>query len=249
GAAYRTGAGLVTLAAPEGAYRLVGGLLPEQVHLPLPETDDGFLSPAGANLARAALEGSAGAIIGPGLGNSESVQRFLQDLLLSGPLATPLVIDADALNALAQTYGWSGLLKAQAVLTPHPGEMSRLLRISIPEIERDRIGVARRAASEWGQVVVLKGAHTTVAAPDGRITVSPFANPALATAGTGDVLSGIIGALMGQGATPYDAAVAGVHIHGTAGERVRADTGDTGLLASDLLPQIPQAIKSMRGSR
>ena len=157
-----------------------------------------------------------------------------------------MVIDADALNALAQTYGWWERLQASSVLTPHPGEMSRLLQRSVMEIEEDRLAAAQQAARAWGQVVVLKGAYTVIAAPDGRTCLSPFANPALATGGTGDVLSGAVGALLAQGTTPYEAAVAGVYIHGVAGERVRENLGDAGLLASDLLPELPRVMKGLR---
>ncbi|MEX2431347.1 MAG: NAD(P)H-hydrate dehydratase [Dehalococcoidia bacterium] len=247
--AYRAGAGLVTLAAPESAYRVAAGSLLEQVHILLPETADGYLGPAAAEAARAAVESASAAVVGPGMGNVESVQRLLQDVLLSGPLAAPVVIDADAINCLAQTYGWPGLLQAVAVLTPHPGEMSRLLRRPVTEIQDNRVETAQVAAADWGQVVVLKGAHTVVAAPNGRTAISPFANPALASGGTGDVLSGVIGALLAQGAGPYEAAVAGVYVHGAAGERVRAETGDAGLLASDLLPHIPRVLRDIRRPR
>ncbi len=246
-AAYRTGAGLVTLAAPHSVYQLVATQVAEPVYLPLDETPGGHAAPSGAEAVRHALAESSAGVIGPGLGQSESVREFVQQVLLVEPgLPAPLVIDADALNALAQTYGWWEQLKTPAVLTPHPGELSRLLGRSVPEIEADRLGIAQKAAREWGHVVVLKGAFTVVAAPDGRTCLSPFANPALATGGTGDVLAGAIGALLAQGAAPYEAAVAGVYIHGSAGERVRKELGDAGLLASDLLPELPRVMKGLR---
>jgi len=245
--AYRAGAGLVTLASPECVYRLAVPQMAEPIHLPLPETADGFVSPSAAVEARAAMEGASAVVIGPGMGNSEPVQRFVQDVLLSEPRPTkPVVIDADALNVLARLYGWAEHLTTPAVLTPHPGEMSRLLRIPVPEVQEDREAIARDAAQKWRQVVVLKGAHSIVAAPDGRITISPHANPALGSGGTGDVLSGVIGALLAQGLAPYEAAVAAVHVHGAAGNRVRDMIGDGGLLASDLLPQLPRVMRDLK---
>ena len=245
--AYRAGAGLVTLAAPESVYRLAAGQLLEQVHLPLAETADGHIAKEAGQAAREALAGASAAVVGPGLGDAESVRSFLQELLLADPpQEVPVVVDADALNALAGTYGWAERLGPSAILTPHPGEMSRLLSKPLGELEQDRVATARHAAASWSQIVVLKGAHTVVAAPDGRCTLSPFANPALATAGTGDVLSGIIGALLAQGAPPYSAAVAGVYVHATAGERLREEMGDAGLLASDLLPRIPTVLRELR---
>lgn len=249
-AAYRSGAGLVTLAAPETASRLAGPGVVEQVHLPLPETADGHASADGAGILRDAIAKASAAVIGPGLGDVESVRSLLQALLLTEPaIETPVVMDADALNALSQTYRWWESLSPPTVLTPHPGEMGRLLSRSVSEVQDDRIDTAQAAAARWGQVVVLKGAHTVIAAPDGRISVSPFSNPALATAGTGDVLSGIIGSMLAQRVETYDAARIGVYLHGKAGERVSGWTGSSGLLASDLLSEIPAVAKELRESR
>jgi hydroxyethylthiazole kinase-like uncharacterized protein yjeF len=246
-AAYRTGSGMVTLAAPESTYQLAAARLLEQTHLPQPETDDGYLAlEAALPLAKALAQADA-AVIGPGLGNVDSVRRLLGALLLGEPAITvPMVIDADALNGLAATYGWWERLAPGGVLTPHPGEMSRLLGKSLSEIQADRTNSASEAAVKWRQVVVLKGAHTIVASPDGHCAINPIANPILATAGTGDVLSGIIGSLLGQGLAPYDAAVAGVYVHAMAGQRIAIDQGNGGLLASDLLPIIPQVMRPLR---
>ena len=186
-------------------------------------------------------------MLGPGLGSGEQVQELIQQVLLvEPPLRGPLVLDADALNALSKLHGWWEKLETPAVLTPHPGELSRLLRCSAADVEGDRMAAAQSAAERWRHVVVLKGAYTVVAAPDGRTCISPFANPALASGGTGDVLAGIIGSLLAQGTHPYEAAVAGVYVHGSAGERVRQEIGDAGLMASDLLPQIPRVMKHLR---
>jgi NAD(P)H-hydrate epimerase len=156
------------------------------------------------------------------------------------------VIDADGLNALARHSGWHMGVSGALVLTPHPGEMARLLGTSVTDVQAARLDVATRAAAAWRQVVVLKGAHTIVAAPDGRAAISPFANPLLATAGTGDVLAGTIAGLAAQGLAPFDAACCGVYIHAMAAEELADEFGDRGMLASDLLPVIPRAIRTIR---
>jgi NAD(P)H-hydrate epimerase len=152
----------------------------------------------------------------------------------------PAVIDADALNALAKIERWWEAV-GNVVLTPHPGEMARLTELSIDEIQGDRVRAAREHAGRWGVVLVLKGAGTVVASPDGRVSINPTGGPNLATAGTGDVLSGVIGALLAQGLTPYDAAVCGVYLHGEAGDLLRDALGDVGTVASDLLDALPHA--------
>ncbi len=157
-----------------------------------------------------------------------------------------IVIDADGLNNLAKITGWEKALKAKVVLTPHPGEMSRLMSCSIEEVEADRIGTAQKAAQEWKQVIILKGAHSIIAAPDGRLAISPFANPGLATAGTGDVLAGSIVGFLAQGLSLYEAAIAGVYLHGAAGEMATAALGNSGTVAGDLLPLLPQVLKRLR---
>ena len=131
-------------------------------------------------------------------------------------------------------------------MTPHPGEMSRLLDCSLEEVESDRVATAQKAAQEWKQVVVLKGAHTVIAAPDDRLAISPFANPGLASAGTGDVLAGSIVGFLAQGLSPYEAAVAGVYVHGAAGEMATTAMGNAGTVAGDLLPLLPRVLKKIR---
>ncbi len=246
-AAYRVGAGLVSLAAPEGVSRIAATQLVEQVHAPLGETAEGGVSAEAAGVAREVLSAASAAVVGPGLGTEESSASFLRALLLTEPaFHTPVVLDADALNVLANVYGWPPLLAAPAVLTPHPGEMGRLLGRPAHEVQQDRRGAAMASAEQWGQVVVLKGAHTVIAAPDGRVALSPFANPALATAGSGDVLAGIIGGLLAQGMERYEAAVAGVYLHGAAADRWSAVNGSGGMLASDLLTLLPRVTEDVR---
>lgn len=161
----------------------------------------------------------------------------------------PAVVDADALFLLSQVdEWWTRLGEGQLVLTPHPGEMARLLKLNdAKEVNGDRVGAALRAAEEWKQYVVLKGAETVIAAPDGKASIGPAGNPALATAGTGDVLAGVIGGLLAQGLAPFDAARLGVWLHAAAGALVRDDVGEAGAVAGDLLPRLPRAIAELRG--
>lgn len=168
----------------------------------------------------------------------------------SGDAALPLaVIDADGLNLLAQIDEWWSKMPAERlVLTPHPGEMARLLKLSdAAEVNGDRVGAALRAAQEWQQIVVLKGAETVIAAPDGKASIGPAGNPALATAGTGDVLAGVIGGLLAQGLSPFDAARLGVYLHAQAGQLVRREIGEAGALAGDLLLRLPRALGELKG--
>ncbi len=173
-----------------------------------------------------------------------STWRLAVDLALHAKC--PLVIDADGLNALAESPRSRGKLGPRRVLTPHPGELARLTGKTTDAINADRGAAARKAAKEWGAIVVLKGAHTVVAHPDGRVSEDPHEVPALASGGTGDVLSGIIGGLIAQGSEPFAAAVTGVYVHAAAGRRISERLGDSGLLASDLLPEIPQVMNVLR---
>ncbi|MBI2886506.1 MAG: NAD(P)H-hydrate dehydratase [Chloroflexi bacterium] len=246
--AQRVGAGLVTLAAPRSLIAMVAGALAEATYAPLPETATGAISRRATQELLPLLSRYDVVLLGCGLGQHPETQAFVHDLLLSDtPLPPHLVLDADGLNTLSGTATWWKRVKGGAVLTPHPGEMARLAGVSVAEVQQDRMSVARRAAQEWGQVVALKGAYTVVASPQGGCRVSPYANPALASAGTGDVLAGVIAGLLAQGVSPFDAASAGVYLHGLAGQRFSERNGDTGLLASDLLPLLPELIHSLKG--
>ncbi len=241
----RAGAGLVTCAAPAGIQMAVAASAPQVTHLPLPETPEGGIAAGGAGEIMRAAGGFDAVVVGCGLGRADGTAEMVRSLLGGGSGLPPAVVDADALNILSATEGWHRGLETPAVLTPHPGEMSRLTGRPDPPPGAGRIEWALEAASEWGQVVALKGAYTVVAEPGGRAMVAPFANPALATAGTGDVLAGAIGGLLAQGAPPADAAALGVFIHGAAGERVRDEFGDAGAIAGDLLPEIPRAMRAL----
>ena len=246
--AHRSGAGLVTLATPQSVYPMAAAKLTETIHLPLPEDADGRISPSAADLIVDRIGSYSALAVGCGLGRSAGTASFMARLLLGGAGAPelPTVIDADGLNNLADCADWARTLQANAVLTPHPGEMSTLTGKSTPDVQAHRISVATRAATDWGQTVLLKGAHSIVAEPGGNSCILPFANPALAAGGTGDVLTGIIGGLLAQGVAPYDAARLAGFVHGTAGAKARDDMGSSGVIASDLLTHIPGIMERLR---
>jgi hydroxyethylthiazole kinase-like uncharacterized protein yjeF len=250
--ALRVGAGLVTLAAPSSLQGALAAKLTEATHLPLPESAPGETVPGAAAIVRRGLDGYGVLLIGPGLGQGPSPTRLVKSLLMGqGRVTLPLVIDADGLNILAGQSPRGGVwrrLTDDAILTPHPGEMARLTGTDVSEIQRNRMGVARSMAGAWHKTIVLKGAYTVVAAPDGRIVVSPFANPALASGGTGDVLAGAIAGFVAQGRPLFEAAVAGVYVHGRAGDLVSRKLGDAGAVASDLLSELPLAIRGIKRS-
>lgn len=248
-AATRVGAGLVTVAIPESLVGAVAAKAIEPTFLPLPEEAPGTPSAHAAEMILGSLDGYDALLVGCGMGREPTTEDLVRRLLLSGESLPPTAVDADGLNIIAGAPSWWEGLHDQTVLTPHPGEMARLTGLSGAGVQADRLGAATRSASAWGKVVVLKGAHTIVAAPDGTGMVSPFANPGLATAGTGDVLAGIIVGLLSQHVALGDAASLGVFLHGRAGERVREEMGDAGMVASDLLPVLPRVIHGLLGAR
>ncbi len=230
-AALRTGAGLCTVATRPEALVPVLAHAPELMGLEL--VNDGPLGPGDLNPLLEACDGKSALVIGPGIPRGEETAKLLETLLEE--LEIPVVLDADALNAVAQ--GRPGLLqRAQCplVLTPHPGEMARLCGIDVPAVLKDRMTLARGFAVREQVVLVLKGAATLTATEDGAVYVNPTGNPGMATGGTGDVLSGMIGALLAQGLSPSDAAVTAVYAHGLAGDLAAARTGQMGLMATDL---------------
>ena len=267
-AAGRAGAGLITLAVPESLQPLFAAKVVEATTLALPEDDVEELDPEAA-LTRILDHEHDALIVGPGLRPGLATREFIADLLASTddtvtrpgdgedaggataePVPAPIVLDAEALRGLASTDAWWDGVRRSAVLTPHVGEFGRLRAGSGHDPAEDgdlvdddaaRVAAASAAAAEWGQVVVLKGARTVIAAPDGSVSVAGFVNPAMATGGTGDVLAGTIGSLLAQGLSTYDAARLGVHLHGAAGESIRERLGDSGLLASDLPVEIAYA--------
>ncbi len=247
--AHRSGAGLVTLAAPESVYRIAASRLTETIHLPLPEDADGRVDASAADVIRARIDNYSAMAVGCGLGWASGTTALMDRLLLAGEdrPSMSMAIDADGLNNLSRCPDWADRLRASAVLTPHPGEMATLTGQTTSQVQSDRIGITSRSAASWRQTVLLKGAHSVVVAPCGKRCVLPFANSALAAGGTGDVLTGIIGGLLAQGVAPYDAARLGGFLHGTAAEQVRSKYGDAGVVASDLLDRIPAIMAALRG--
>ena len=247
-ASVRTGAGLTTLASPEGVYPIAAAKGAEAIHLPLPEDADGRIDASGALVIRESERRFTAVLTGCGMGWSEGATEFLRLLLretrdrLTG---LPLLIDADGLNNLSAIEDWHTLIDGPLVLTPHPGEMSTLTGLPVSEIQADRVAVAREWAERWGVTLVLKGAHTVIASTGQSVRIAPFANPGLATGGTGDVLSGVIVSLLAQGMSPADAAAVGVYLHAAAARSITDRLGQTGLAASDLLDALPFAISSI----
>jgi NAD(P)H-hydrate epimerase len=248
--ALRSGAGLVTVACPASVQPLVASGLTEATYLPLPEASgaEGIVGPSAVVEVARALEGVDVLLLGPGLGQGAAQEAFVRQLVCSLPEDGPQVlVDADGLNNLARLPRWWERVSARCVLTPHPGEHARLTKRSVAEVQSDRLSAAREAAQAWGQTVVLKGAYSIAAAADGRARVNPYANPALASAGTGDVLAGAIAGFMAQGLDPFEAACCGAYLHAAAAEGLRSELGDAGLLAGDLLPELPRTLRELRG--
>ena len=233
---------------PESLKAEVALGYPEPTYIPLPELSPGVHSPAAAGVVVDRVGGYDALLVGCGLGLGDGTVDMVERVLYGADRLPPTVIDADALNVLARSDEpeWWERLPRPAVVTPHPGEMGRLADEPATTVQQDRIGAALRSADKWNKVVVLKGAHTVVASPEGHAMVSPFANPGLASAGTGDVLAGVVAGLLAQNLDLESAAALGVYLHGLAGERVRRGIGDAGMLAGDLLPALPQATRELR---
>ena len=242
-AAYRVGAGLVTMAVPEPLHSALAGHLPEATWVLLPH-EHGYISETAIQTLLNNLGRATAILLGPGIGDKVTTKIFIEQILPKTQV--PIVIDADGLRHLSQIVNWHKKIIVPAVLTPHPGEMSALTGLSREEIQADRQAVAEKYAKQWGHVVVLKGAFTVIASPDGRIAIIPVATPALARAGTGDVLAGLIVGLRAQGVDAYEAAVAGAYLHAQAGLRAAEELGTTAsVLARDVLAAIPEIISDL----
>lgn len=237
-AALRSGAGLVTVACPSEVQALVASSQPE-----LMTSATGRFS---SEQWQERLAGKKALTVGPGLGTSRQARQLVAWLVRHAGL--PMVIDADGLNALAGRLEVLRRARGPVLLTPHPGEMSRLVGKSIAEVQAERRRLALELAAETGAVVVLKGSGTMVAAPDGRLAVNLTGGPILGTAGTGDVLAGLVGSLLAQGLPPFDAAHVGTYLHGLAGDRLARRLGDAGLLASELADELPLARRELCGA-
>lgn len=242
-AALRTGAGLVTVATPEPVLPIVAAHTPEIMTEPLPTTEAGTISMRSFEYERfdKIVNGKRALAIGPGLTTQDETQQFVRAVV--GKRAIPIILDADGLNAFASRAAELKNGSGPIALTPHPGEMARLLGCEIKEVQAHRLEVARKAAANWNAFVVLKGHQTVIASPDGQMFVNSTGNPGMGTGGTGDILTGMLAGLTAQfGTSDWVRVLAfGVYLHGLAGDIAYADTGEAPLLASDLIHAIPRA--------
>jgi len=249
--AIRAGVGLACLATPEAVGTRLMGLVPELTSMLLVEEAAGLIAPAGWRQLATEAGGYQAFVIGPGLGRQPATLRRARNFI--GELRLPAVVDADGLTALAEVQKWWQPLRAPLVLTPHAGEFARLMRMapgaSLADEDAQRAEAARDAATRWGQIVVLKGAHTVIASPTGDLLRSDIATPALATAGSGDVLAGAIGAFLAAGMDPFEAAGCGVAVHGAAGLLAEDRIGQSGVVARDIANLLPTAMQQLRGGR
>jgi ADP-dependent NAD(P)H-hydrate dehydratase len=239
-AALRAGAGLVYLATPASIQPLAAAANPCYLTSPLPEDPEGRLAEHAEGEILRLAEGKDVLAVGPGLGRSAGISKMIAAVL--GKVQVPLVLDADGLNALEQNAKSLKEHKAPLIMTPHPGEFARLLGTDVASVQSQRRDLAVRFAQENGVVLVLKGQGSIVT--DGRrVYVNTTGNPGMASGGTGDVLTGVIAALLGQHLEPFAAAQLGVHVHGLAGDLARDELGEISLIASDLLDYLPRAFR------
>ena len=246
-AALRTGAGLVTVATPASVNDVLEAKLLEVMTIPMPETKDRTLSRAALDRLKDFIATRSAVAIGPGLSTHPETVELVQTLIRQ--LDRPSVLDADALNALADRASLLTECRIPPILTPHPGEMARLVtESSAQSVNKDRIGTAGHFAKTHGCYVVLKGARTVIAGPDGMVAICPTGNPGMATAGTGDVLTGMIAGLLAQGLAPWSAACAATYVHGLAGDLAAEVIGQTSLMAGDVIDSIPYALTNIRSA-
>ena len=242
--AARAGAGLVHVAVPEGILPIVQSGLAEAVFLPLPEGPEGSVAASAWEVLEGRMDRFDAVAIGPGLSTEGETPGFVRALVRGSPV--PVVADADAVNAFVERVGELGDRSSDLVLTPHTGEFGRLFGMPSADVLDDRVGFARKASADTGAVVVLKGARTLVALPGGEVRINPTGSAALATGGTGDVLTGAIGTYLARGLSPVDAATAAVYVHGLAGQVVGRRMGEGGV-AGDVALGIPAAAEALRG--
>jgi NAD(P)H-hydrate epimerase len=217
--------------------------LTEVMTLPLPASDDDTLSAAGLEAIKDFASSVQGLVVGPGIGVNEETERIVRELWVA--CQGPMVWDADALTLLARHSDLRGKQSADVVVTPHPGEMGRLVGKPASWVQRNRVEAARVFAEQWSVVTVLKGARTLIAAPDGRMRINLTGNPGMAAGGMGDVLTGMIGGFLVQGLDPYDAASLGALLHGAAGDRALRTIGPIGFLASEIMECLPHLFREM----
>jgi len=242
-AAIRSGSGLVTLAIPKSLYPIMAKKLTEVMVRPFAETKEQSLSPrAGKELLRFSEKCNSFAI-GPGLSQNKKTAQLIRDLVTN--IKGPIVLDADGINAFCGNAGKLKKVKSTLVLTPHPGELSKLTGKSIGGIQKNRKDIALEAARKYNIVLVLKGHNTVVAGPEGQVYVNETGNPGMASGGVGDVLTGVIAAFLAQGVESFNAAALGVYFHGLAGDLAVKEKGPLGLIATDLLDKLPEALMAL----
>jgi NAD(P)H-hydrate epimerase len=242
-AAMRSGAGLVTLAAARSLNDIFAGSLVEVMTEPLRGNESEEMEPLGDEEWRRLLERKSSLLFGPGIGVNDSTRSALRWLLRN--LEIPWVVDADGLNNLALEADRLRMAKTPPVVTPHPGEMARLIGKDTVAVNGDRVGTARSFALQRHCHVVLKGARTVIATAEGKVFINPTGNPGMASGGMGDVLAGILAGLLGQGFSPEDAMKLGVYLHGFVGDRVAAEKGHIGLIASDIIEGLPSGMRAL----
>jgi NAD(P)H-hydrate epimerase len=241
------GTGLITLGVPESLNSILEEKVTEVMTEPLPETREKTLGLSAQQRIFELCSRKTALALGPGLSlNSETV-RLVQQVVRKSPL--PAVIDADGLSALAGKPEILRKNQKELILTPHPGEMARLAGISIEEVQKDRIEVARGFAKEYGVILVLKGSRSLIASPGGEVFINPTGNPGMASGGTGDVLTGMIGGLLAQGLPALEAAKQGVYLHGLAGDYAAFLKGERGIAATDLVELAPVVLNALASGR
>lgn len=240
-AALRCGLGLLKTALPKSIYPIAAGAIFESVFFPLEETPDGKISKCNIDFLLCEAEKSSAVLIGCGLSVCDNTEELINSFLEN--CTKPLVLDADALNCVAKNTDILKKAKAPIIITPHPGEMARLVKSTPKAVNENRAEIAADFAKEYGVVTVLKGAGTIISAPDGKILINRTGNSGMATGGSGDVLAGMTGSLLGQGANAFDAAAAAVYLHGLAGDIAAEKLGKISMLPTDLINEIPQAYK------
>lgn len=238
-AALRCGIGLLKIAVPKSIYPVCATNILESVYYPLEETSNGVISSKNTDFLLEMCEKSSAVVIGCGLSVCDDTKNLVQSVITN--CEKPLVIDADALNCICNKPEILKNLKAPAIITPHPGEMARLLHSTPKTVNSNRENTAIDFAKKFGLVTVLKGAGTIIASPDGEVYINHTGNSGMATGGSGDVLSGIIGSLLAQGASPINAAAAGVFLHGTIGDLAAEKLGKISMLPTDMIDMIPTA--------
>jgi ADP-dependent NAD(P)H-hydrate dehydratase / NAD(P)H-hydrate epimerase len=241
----RSGAGLSTVATSKSVLATVAGFHPELMTEPLHETDAGTISADGLGRIEELAKGKTVLAIGPGISREAETSELVRGLLAK--IQMPIVLDADGLNAFEGRADDLNGKGRTLVITPHPGEMARLAGLSIPDVQRDRLGVARKFAREHELIVVLKGHRTLVVQPDGEAWVNTTGNPGMSTGGTGDILTGMVAGMIAQHPkNAFAAVLAAVHLHGLAGDVMRESVGEHSLIATDLLQGLPEAFRRTR---